>query len=49
MFQFGIVYHTVRKNEIVALVMVRVSSPNFPVLDCISYSTQGVLRGSRLS
>ena len=33
-------YHTVAQKEIVALAVVRVSSGYFPVLECISYSTQ---------
>ena len=37
-FQFWNVYRTVRKNDFVFLARVRVSSPYFPVLDCISYS-----------
>ena len=36
--QFWNVYRTVRKNVFVFLARVRVSSPHFPVLDCISYS-----------
>ena len=48
-FQFGIVYRTVRTKQVVALVMVRVSSQYFPVLDCISYSTQEGCPGSRQS
>ena len=45
--QFGIVYRTVRTEQVVALVMVMVSSQYFPVLDCISYSTQEGCPGSR--
>ena len=37
-FQFWDVYRTVRKKDFVFLARVRVSSPYFPVLDCISYS-----------
>ena len=37
-FQFWNVYRTVRNNDFVFLARVRVSSPYFPVLDCISYS-----------
>ena len=37
-FQFGIVYRTVRKKDFVFLARVRVSSQNFPVSDCVSYS-----------
>ena len=37
-FQFRNVYRTVRKKDFVFLARVRVSSPYFPVLDCISYS-----------
>ena len=44
---FGLCIIQLRKKEIVALVMVRDSSQCFPVLDCISYSTQEGLRGSR--
>ena len=36
-----------RKKEIVALAVVRVSSDYFTVLECISYSTQEGLRVSR--
>ena len=36
-FQFWNVYRTVRKTDLF-LARVRVSSPCFPVLDCISYS-----------
>ena len=36
-FQFWNIYRTVRKKELF-LARVRVSSPYFPVLDCISYS-----------
>ena len=36
-FQFWNVYRTVRKTDLF-LARVRVSSPYFPVLDCISYS-----------
>ena len=31
-------YRTVRKKDFVFLARVKVSSPYFPVLDCISYS-----------
>ena len=37
-FQFLIVYRTVRKKDFVFLARVRVSSQYFPVLVCISYS-----------
>ena len=37
-FQFGIVYRTVRKKDFVFLARVRVSSQYFPVSDCVSYS-----------
>ena len=37
-FQFWNVYRIVRKKVFVFLARVRVSSPYFPVLDCISYS-----------
>ena len=37
-FQLWNVYRTVRKKDFVFLARVRVSSPYFPVLDCISYS-----------
>ena len=37
-FQFLIVYRTVRKKDFVFLARVRVSSQYFPVLDCLSYS-----------
>ena len=46
-FAVWIVYRIVRKKDFVGLVMVRVSSQYFPILDCISYSTQEGLRGSR--
>ena len=36
-----------RKKEIVALAVVMVSTGYFPVLECISYSTQEGLRVSR--
>ena len=36
-FQFWNVYRTVRKKDLF-LARVRVSSPYFPVLDCMSYS-----------
>ena len=36
--QFWKAYRTVRKKDFVFLARVRVSSPYFPVLDCISYS-----------
>ena len=36
--QFWNVYRTVRKKAFVFLARVRVSSPYFPVLDCVSYS-----------
>ena len=39
---FGLGIIQLSKKAIMAPVMVRVSSPNFPVLDCISYSTQEV-------
>ena len=41
-FQFWIVYHTVAQDDVA-----RVSSGYFPVLECISYSTQEGLRVSR--
>ena len=44
---FGLGIIQLSKKAIMAPVMVRVSSPNCPVLDCISYSTQEVLRDSR--
>ena len=44
---FGFDIIQLRKNEIVALAVVRVSSGYFPVLECISYSTQEGLRVSR--
>ena len=37
-FQFWKVDRTVRKKDFVFLARVRVSSPYFPVLDCVSYS-----------
>ena len=37
-FQLWNVYRTVRKKDFMFLARVRVSSPYFPVLDCISYS-----------
>ena len=46
-FSLGLYTIQLHKKEIVALIMVRVSSQYFPVLDCISYSTQEGLRGSR--
>ena len=46
-FQCLIVYRTECKKDFVGLVMVRVSSQYFPVLDCISYSTQDRCPGSR--
>ena len=46
-FQFWIVYRTVHKTDFVALARVMVSSQYFPVLDCISYSTQDRCPGSR--
>ena len=36
--QFWNVYRIVRKKDFVFLAMVKVSSPYFPVLDCISYN-----------
>ena len=39
-FQFGLYIIQLRKKEIVVLAVVRVSSGYFPVLECISYSTQ---------
>ena len=36
--QFWNVYPTVRKNVFVFFARVRVSSPYFPVFDCVSYS-----------
>ena len=47
-FQFGLYIIQLRKKEIVALAVVRVSSGYVPVLECISYSTQEGLRVSRL-
>ena len=46
-FSLGLCIIQLRNKEIVALVMVRVSSQYFPVLDCILYSTQEGLHGSR--
>ena len=45
--QFWIVYRTVRKKDFVALARLGFSSQYFPVLDCISYSTQEGCPGSR--
>ena len=39
-FQFGLYIIQLRKKEIVVLAVVIVSSGYFPVLDCVSYSTQ---------
>ena len=39
-FLFWIVYRTVRKKDFMFLAVVRFSSGYFPVLDCVSYSTQ---------
>ena len=39
-FQFWIAYYTAAQERDRALAVVRVSSIYFPVLECISYSTQ---------
>ena len=39
-FSLGLYTIQLRKKDVLALARVRVSSQYFPVLDCISYSTQ---------